>query len=229
MASVARRFGGSDGVILSLGAVSTLGPGTCAVVCRINTLAASVLVNGGSNNAWWFYVDAGGGGTNSASFFNGVTACVGSTALSTGIWYLLAVTKVSAASNAPRFHIYRYDTRVWVHENSATSTTAAAPTGTNAIGARADGGGSGFTGDVQLAAYWNTDTTDANIETLVANARAWQVRKPQAMWNCNQPVTGTNVVDDSGGGANQSSLVGTSVVTGNPDFDQPIMTPGWLA
>ena len=72
-----------------------------------------------------------------------------------------------------------------------------------------------FDGQIAGVGLFPTKLTDATIEGLVANWDAWETAGASHLWVLDQAATSTAVVDSvSGGGADQTSLTGTSVVSG---------------
>lgn len=225
MPSVARHFDwtASEKVACSLGSVGVFGPGTAAAIIKIDDLTATKVMLGAGTadpNSWAFYVDT----DESINFWNGSgAATTGASAVTTGNWYLVALTKASG-SVAARFHIYNYSTRAWSHADAAAIANSGTPATTIWVGGDVGGGVNNcFGGDMQVAGYWNTALTDDQVEALANDTLAWARAKPTAWWTLSQPVVTDALVDVSGGGANESSRTGTLVSVGNPNFDQPPM------
>lgn len=76
-------------------------------------------------------------------------------------------------------------------------------------------------GQIAAVAVWPFNFTNADWQNLIGftSAQAWFDQHPAAMWLLNQASTATPVQDVTGGGANQSALVGTTVSVLEP--------PGW--
>jgi hypothetical protein len=126
-------------------------------------------------------------------------------------WALLAVTK-AAGTATPRFHSYRWDTSTWAHQNAGSSTGDTGSVGQVSIGAGS------FTGDVAAAAAWDSVLSDAMLEDLaeVEALEEWLDFGPNGLWLLGQGSTATPVEDLTGGGADQYSITGTSVVQADP-------------
>jgi hypothetical protein len=136
-------------------------------------------------------------------------------------WTIIVITKATGAQHA---NMYKFPLGGAWSNQTATSSA-------NADGASVAGGtmtfGSATAGRIAVAAIWNVALTLAQAEALSTNLQTadWQNTAlvgtaPQGLWEFNQTSIATNVQDLTGGGANQSSIVGTTVTTG----DDP---PGW--
>ena len=192
------------------------GPGTAAcIINRVEASATRHIFEAGAN--------AGGrvglavSSADVLRLYMGGSTRDGTTALTPG-WYLVAFTKASGTV-IPRAHIYRYDTGTWVHE-AAGSAIANQTLGTTEaqIGASlADG--QLWNGDVELAGFWDVELTDAQIEMLPFGLTPWFQENPKALWLLDQADVAQTVMDLTGGGANQTAIVGTTVATAS--------TPVW--
>lgn len=162
---------------------------------------------------WWghmiqFFCKVGGSNSNSN--------CVTTPAL--GAWILLAATKPSG-SGAPTGHWKNISSGTWSHAAGDTVTAdSIAPTNFQ-IGRHS---GNYFNGLVAAAAYYDYALSDTQVESLLTNLKTsdWfnvsgGGADPVAAWQLNQASTATSVTDLTGGGADQVTLSGTSVVTGS--------------
>ena len=139
--------------------------------------------------------------------------------ISQDAWWLLAITKPTGTS-APRFHQKLLSAGIgsWNHLNgSAVGQTV------NDVARIRLGGVINSGANMRLAcvAIWDTDLSDAEIEsigTAKSTASIYDLA-PNCLWDLNQESI-SPLSDLTGGGANQISITGTSVVTG----DDP---PGW--
>lgn len=127
-------------------------------------------------------------------------------------WQFVAATK-AAGSATPRFHFYTFSTGVWVHENGSAAIGDSTPSGASDIGWIAALGGFYFDGDIAIAGAWATALTDAQVETLAFSLTPWHSYSNNGLWVLDQAATTIKVWDQSGNGANESSLTGTSVAT----------------
>lgn len=218
---MARFFDGTaDDVIVSAGAVVGLNYGAIAAIVRRNatgvwhsiaiveTAAAGGLyaLEFTDGNQLNLNTDAGAGGSGSTAF------------TSTTTWYFVAGEKATG-SVAPRFHIYNYSTGAWTHENGG----AAVNNTTGTVGQTRIGRWQtvdDYNGDIEVVGIWKNQTfTDAQWEAsgLPFSLQAWYaLGTPTAIWHLNQSATTQNVADLTGGGANQTTLNGTSVSTVHP-------------
>jgi Polysaccharide lyase len=112
-------------------------------------------------------------------------------------WQLLAVTK-AAGSAKPRFHIYSYTTKTWVHR----SASEAMPNGGSVTGGRIRLGGSGSE-EYAAAALYSRVLSDEEVESLTTSYEEWLELEPTGMWLLNQPDVTKPVLDETGGGANE--------------------------
>ena len=145
-----------------------------------------------------------------------------------GVWRLIVVRKVTGTAS-PRFSMYRFSTGVWVHSAAATVDNAVAPGAGGAVRFR------GIFDPVPHAriaarAYWSNSlpwSADAAGDMAIENAglhtalQNWVDAAPGALWGFDQATVSTAVADLTGNGADQTSITGTVVVTGDdpPGFD----------
>lgn len=211
---MARTFDGvDDKVTVSIGATDYLvGPGT---VCAIATLAADGTLrcvfnagnSTGGSNRWNLRVDAlskidsGIGSTNLASPTLTIAVADG--------WVLFGWSKATG-SVKPRYYKYVFASNSFSAEDGASNiANSTAPGTSSVIGARV--GAQFWSGDIALVGIWNAVLTDAQIQALAFSLGAWFAVAPKGLWLLDQAATGQKVLDLSGGGANESAIVGTSV------------------
>ena len=228
---MARNFvtANADKVVTALGNTGyVFGPGTLAVICRPTTMPGTsiswailslgastaarvnllVVTDAASRKLWGWSKDASGVATSAIA--NQITA---------GNWYVIAVTK-DTGTVAPRFHFYDIAANTWIHNNSpnTSANSTAAVTQAN-IGSTATAT-VGFDGDIAVGACWDVVLTDVQCEALFGPIQNWYAPAvPKAMWLLDQNDTAINVNDITGGGADQTSLSGTTVSTAS--------VPGW--
>lgn len=198
----------------SIGAVGVFGPATVAAIVRWSTPTnfANVVYGGTATSGasrWGF-------GINTAATFN--LRCGNSTTNSsaavatTGEWNMIAVSKATGTAT-PRFHSYRYSTDGLTQEDGG-GTLGNSGTPATSVYLGSPSANFGFNGDYAVAAYWNVVLTDAQVQLLSYDLANWfAAATPKAMWVLDQGATGTKVLDITGGGANESSLAGSSVST----------------
>jgi hypothetical protein len=205
--STVRSFAANDRVVTSLGNIELVGSAHSTVI----------LVNlGSTGNFPWFlvwkdsstvsqYFNIGNSGNVLSWNLNGET--FSTSTYTSSRWYLFGVSRPGGAAQTVRFHIKDLtNNTVWVHENGGTKDDPAALSGGGTLSI---GGGDG-TKDIGLAAVWKSNLSDANYESMTSLA-AISALNPNGYWILDQASTSTAVTDETGGGANESSLVGTTV------------------
>jgi hypothetical protein len=133
-------------------------------------------------------------------------------------WQLLAVTKASGSAK-PRFHIYSYTTKTWVHRNASEEM----PNGGSVTGGRIRLAGSGSE-EYAAAALYSRVLSDEEVEDLTTSYEEWLELEPTGMWLLNQPDVTKPVLDETGGGANEifGETFGTEV---HPNTSLPTDDP----
>jgi hypothetical protein len=134
------------------------------------------------------------------------------------LWRQDWFTKPAGNGVQVRHHRYRYSTGLWVH----------ADLGAVNIGGAADSmviglfaAGQFLHADLAVEAFYATDFADATLEAsgVVASLPAWQaLASPRGIWAFNQTSVTDPVLDLTGGGADQSARVGTTVTGDPPGF-----------
>lgn len=152
----------------------------------------------------------------SARIGNGLVTAPTIAALTTDGWVLVAWSKPTGTSTV-RFHKYVFATGVWTHENGGTNADTAAITSGPTIGSIA--GASFFAGEIAMAGIWRANAlSDAQIESLVGSLMAWWQLPPTTLWPLDQDPVSQLMPDMTGGGANQTAIIGTSVGTNSCPF-----------
>lgn len=203
-----RTFNGTtDKITLSLGATNfAFGPGSIAAVIRTPaTFQAAFILAVGATAATGYALRINAtGGVVLDTDNNTVTAGANLTA---STQYLIAATKATGTV-VGRIHIYDIAAKTWTHTNSGgTLANGTVPITRAAFGVNKGGTGTFWNGDIAAAGVWNVELSDTQIEALALFLPA----TTKGLWRLNQDATGTNVLDLSGGGANQSAITGTSV------------------
>lgn len=149
-----------------------------------------------------------------------------------GEWSLIAITQPALFGGTPRWHRCTWPGGVptWQHQNATGTigpTSAPGMAGKMRIGQWGTNTSERLNGLMEVAAVWNMGLTDMQIENLSLNFANWlNPLAPLSCWRFNQPNTATALTDSTGGGANQTAIVGTSVGVGNPYFpDSSIYSP----
>lgn len=218
--------GVDDEIEFSTGNASTLTYGTYALlVARQSTGSTHTII------APHTTAGTGAGLRTEWTEFNDITLRDSGGALSTigghgtaSTWRLL-VWRKATGSATPRLSVYNYDTASWTHANGNASIgdgTSPTASGSIRLGTGQFGGRGHFR--IAAAAAWSNEvhwTADAAGDAAIAAAgletayQSWIDEAPSAAWKFDQAATTTAIVDDTGGGADESSLTGTTVVTGD--------------
>lgn len=206
-------------------------------------LTIAVLVKRTANNTWDALVsphttgnvgtcgfeltdNSGGAFSNRLSYFAGGSGDAANNAnqqlLAADGWAIVAMRK-AAGTNAADFHLFKLGTSTW--------TTA--PAGANSPNPASSAGGDIRIGSYEgtdwaamrlaLVAVWDSQLSQVQVEALSTGltTSAWtgHAVAPKAVWQFNQASVATSVTDLVGT-STQSTLNGTTVVTG----DDP---PSW--
>lgn len=159
-----------------------------------------------------------------AARFSGSVSAPTITWTSSDGWVLVAVCKATGTAT-PRYGKYVYSTGTWSFEDAGSTTGNAnsAFIQTN-IGHRAND--QRFDGQIAVVGVYDYKLTDDQIKALAFTLSAWYAMKPKGLWVFDQADTAIKVIDRSGGGANESSLTGTTVGTSSPpsfSYGAPIL------
>jgi hypothetical protein len=212
----ARYFDGTDDeLITSAGSVDTTGAYSFAVLFRGDSSAPAAtryllhIFSSVPGFRRGFRVDS----TGVLATGNLVTYVTGSTTINEDEWIIVGVSK-AAGTATPRFHIYQGGS--WTHENASGTQTD--PAGTDATVQFGTYGGVAWTQeDMAAAAVWNSELSDSEMESYTGWDRPAGWRYPDALWSFQQASVSEDVVDLTGGGADQSDRTGTTVITDGPE------------
>lgn len=215
---MARLFDGTDDKITcsigGLTAVTVAGTRVAIVRRAANSANHSLisLADASSYSSLWSFND-----TNNLRLFGQGLGLGDSTftVTSSDGWVLVASTKATGSVPLSSYK-YVYGTDAWTVNTTAGNVadgTAPGGSGSVKIGAYYDGLGSFFNGEMAAAAVFNRALTQAEIEALAHSLMAWRDAAPSALWILDQDQTSQPVYDLSGGGANQSAIVGTSAAS----------------
>lgn len=135
-------------------------------------------------------------------------------------WWLVAASRPAGAAQTIRFHLKNLtDNAAWLHENSGTANNQSSmAAGDLQIGAYINLFDF-FDGDISMVAAYELNLSDANLESIVSNATALSL-SPAGMWVLDQANVATDVDDETGGGATEKAISGTTVNSGT--------IPNWL-
>lgn len=222
--------GSSDLLTLSIGAASGLPASAFTMVLLANRQSTAhdpvfgVETSTTTLNLGMLFADTG------TLYFANNTNNYGAGNLSTTNtnWLLYVITHPSG-TGVTRGHAKNITTgAAWSHANGDSSAATSGTADRIKIGGY-DRGPTPGRADVRVAvaALYSYAMTDAQVESLATNLRTSDLfnvsssgADPVAAWELNQAATTTSVTDLTGGGADQSALTGTTVVT----TDDP---PGW--
>jgi len=218
---VARLFDGiNDDLVCSTGALSGMTFGTVAVVFQMQGAGVSRALFDPHSSGGSFLGAVAINDNEKMSWYAGSEVHSGVN-LSAGVWYL-QVARKATGSATPRFSGYNYTSGAWSHANGTAGALPnwTAPGVSGTIKCSFEGSGDWFNGEVAVRAAWSNLlpwSSDATGDALLVasglpfSLQAWLNRAPSALWVLDQSAITQNVIDSTGGGANQSSLVGTAV------------------
>lgn len=229
-----REFDGVDDLIeLAAGTLSTLvqGANTFAVIVKLTSDADKALVSfGAAANPLAGLVIFLNAGQHQPGYQSnaGGTLVAGVDLTASDGWLLIGFDKGSTTVK-PRLHVYDYGAATWTHAD-ADNTVADQPASTVtriAVGQDAAGNNKAA---VRLAVFgaWKSPLVDADYESgMRSSLGAWEALAPDALCPFNQASTADPVADTTGNGADQTSITGTTVVTGDdpPGFSFISATP----
>ncbi len=148
-------------------------------------------------------------------------------------WGIVAATK-AAGTVAPRYHIFKYGTGVWIHENAGGTITNLAALTTYTIGLSGQAF-QPFSGNVLLDAVWDSQLSDGALEAMTLNLSDFVAGAPKELRRYNSagaitPLVGTSTQTAQSGGTLDTgdAPAGWSDSLGPPqDFYGPVMAkPG---
>lgn len=152
--------------------------------------------------------------------------------LSANQWQILGETKPNSSATV-RQSRKQLGTGVWTRNDSAPAigTSSGAAAAVISFGAFADS--TGFKDmRIAVAAIWHSVLTDTDYTNIESNATSNYLYSlnPAVLIEFNQTSVATPVTDLTGGGANETSISGTTAVTGDdPAWTFGIGTPvTWL-
>lgn len=226
-----REFNGtSDKIVLdngALGAINNSAAFSAMMLLKPTTIGGSdegihAVANGTTGLESMYSPSAGDGrlfwGSDNPSADVGNSTAIG---FSAGAWQVIGVSKAAGSDN-PRFH------RSLLGGANAHSASAS-PVGTSAVAATQVFVGcfpdsSGFMAmRLAVLAFFTSQLADADYDNINTNASTdWILNNlsPAALCEFNQADVATDVTDLTGGGADQTSRSGTTVIT----VDDPTWT-----
>jgi len=211
---MARTFtaASSHKIITALGNLGfVIGPGTVAAIVRPASFGASnTAFSSGATNAASWMLQVGATGTGTISLRLNGTETHNTTVLTVSQWYCIVATKATGTAT-PRFHFYDYTAGAWTHENAVGTLANCSTPITQAQVGCTPAGAAFWGGDVAVCGAWNVVLTDAQVEPLAFSLLSWFQVQPRGLFVLDQAATTIALNDQTGGGANQSSITGTAV------------------
>ena len=226
-----REFDGSDDkIILDNGVVTDIAAGARSYVA----LGKGFNI-GASGKAILSVVIGAGGGVDSLyhtddGLFRGgdVGGDQGNNAmnLTNADWQVIGMN-MAAPTATPRFHRKVLGSGSWTHGDAAGSVTTSSQVADGFIVATFERTGTfGYTAMrvAMIAAWQDVNLTDTDFVNIESNHTTVFVDSlsPSALWDFNQASVADDVLDLTGGGANETSITGTTVIGG----DDPAWTFG---
>lgn len=226
-----REFDGSsaDELVTDIGDLSGMAYGTFGAIFKItgDTGDSQTIIGLHQSDDtevvhWW----SASVGTSPGEFgLTGPLADV-STTFAVGDW-CLGVFRKPTGSEVARISLYNFSTDTWQHADAASAEsdwTAPGVGGTTYFSWRASTE-EWIQGRVAVRAAWSNSVPwpanssgDSQIEAagLEVSLDNWADAFPDALWAFNQDATTTPVSDLTGGGADETSVTGTTVITNDP-------------
>ena len=204
--------GTNDSITLSIGACGVAGPFTFAALFRATAFSATdraiVGVGAGGTATSWLVLS---GTTGKVGYYtNGGGTAAGSTALSTGKWYIVAASKATGTA-APRIHYHDMTSPgTWTHENGSNLPDGSSASGGSIKIGEDTGGNKDFNGDIAAIAIWKRSLSDDEVEKLEGGLLFWGEMNPDCWAVLDQDTTTQKVVDLSGNGSNESARSGST-------------------
>lgn len=218
---MSRQFnpsGGSttDVVNFSLGnAPPDQGPITIGVLAKMDAATGDFWMIQGSAGATAVWGMLAVSNSGERLYMENDFDATGASGLTGGAWRWYVVTK-AAGSNKPRWHVWDLS-GAWTHVDGGTNVgDGSGPITQLRVGNNANLNRN-WRGLIAVDAAWASVLNDAAVEAaFTLNASATLAAGPAFMHRWNQASTATSVTDDTGGGANQSSITGTAVSADDP-------------
>ncbi len=221
--------GVDDEIVMSVGALSGITYGTVGILTnRLASSRGDTLIRFHSSTSdYTNRLNLEWTGFNDILFETSAGASAG---YGTDTGWCLLVARKATGSATPRVSVYKYATSSWSHFNLGSSIADATSPG--AGGSARFRGPFGSLANLRVAVRgvwsnalpWSADTTgDTALQSsgLKDTLQKWVDATPSALWAFNQTSTAAPVTDITGGGADQSSITGTTVISGDdpPGFN----------
>jgi hypothetical protein len=216
---VARTFNGtSDLIRTSTGALSgTNGANvTAVIVVRLLTDVtrdrAFIRFYDSTNVLSWGFRQQEAAPAGSLNFATNGGGSVSTWTMAVADGWMCIVASKTSGTTAARQSKFVYSTNTWTHADAGNTIADATITpgsgGTIRFGEEA--GTRFLNGDIAAAAIFPYIMTDAQREILPYDLSSWLSMGPSGMWVFDQSDVAVPIMDMSGGGANQTSITGTT-------------------
>jgi hypothetical protein len=225
---MALSFNGTADILTAgVGSQSAAGAVSLAVACRINedTERAGImsLFTSGNAEVYGFYRrDSGSADPGTLCYSAGGSNSRAVTFLTADGWCVVGMSKATGSA-VPQFHKVPIPSGSSTHANSGSTVGngGGTPSATK-FAAWGDSNTSQFSSlDIICAAFWTSQLSDANFDTLKNGFSAWTTLSPVDMWTLNSLST----INDSVGSANETSRVGTTVISDPSPFATGSLAP----
>lgn len=124
-------------------------------------------------------------------------------------WVLVAFTKASG-SDAGDFHIYYWDTTTWIHDPGGTAIASPASAQASRFGG-ASGPANSFNGSLLIGGVWDSELSQATVETLINGQSAWVTADPAEAWRFDT----LSSISSFTGTSTETARTGTTLDTGD--------------
>jgi hypothetical protein len=223
--------GSSDNIAFSIGTLKDMAYGTFVVVFRLSSVTGPrtlLAQETDSTNRCRLFMS-----NNEVALWNGTDYRTAGS-LSTDVWYLLVLRKGSG-SVTPRMSLYNYDTMSWTNSNLSGTLANWTSPGTSGSMDLKSVFNEYFSGRIAAIGVWANRlpwaadfTGDLQVVLAAPEVSLSNWPAPDALMVFGQSSTATPVQDATGGGANQSSISGTSVITEDDPPGLDLTTPDYL-
>lgn len=217
-----REFNGTSDRIVTAGTGTPIAGDAYSIVAIVEPLVLdSSKVYVGLNNGGIMCSLAESGSGNMACFTSAASSDQNSTKYTEDVWNIAAVTK-TAGNHPTRFHNKQLGAGSWSHTDGGDPLDNNLSNNVSIVfGASTSGGNNPKNCRIAAVGIYDFELTDGDIEAidLIPTTQFLADLGAVALWEFNQASTGT-AVNDLVGNADQTSISGTTVVTGNDP-------PGW--
>ena len=219
-----REFDGVDDYIaVSGGSVGALCNGAYSVILLAKPITAVsqsgkayMGIQVASSNLLGSVADEGGSPSGKIATFTDSEAVSASAGLTADAWQIFGLSKASGTV-APRYHRSLLSGGSWTHANAGGTVANKTNTVTQFEFGAFLGGSFSSSKNCRIAvvAVFPTSLSDANVESIrtAADTQTLLDLGAVALWEFNQASTGDDVIDLTGGFADQVDINGTTVVT----------------